>query len=223
VDYSFYGLNDETLRLSPRKAMQFGQALERIICLTVNANPKFGPVNFIKIDLANGFYRVWLKTDDIPKLGVAFPQLEGEEPLFAFPLSLPMGWTESPPYFSAATETVADVANERLFRWRNPPKHHLENHTDTPPASSPAAQVTIAVAASAIHLPATLDPNIAHRQQILASIDIFVDDFIGVAQGDSSRLSRVRRILMHATDDVFRPNDADDSVHRREPISVKKL
>jgi hypothetical protein len=58
VDYTFYDLKDETLRLSPREAMQFGRALESILRQVVNANPKFGPINFIKIDLADGFYRV---------------------------------------------------------------------------------------------------------------------------------------------------------------------
>jgi hypothetical protein len=224
VDYSFYGLNDETLRLAPREAMQFGRALERILRQIVQANPKFGPVNLIKIDLADGFYRVWVRTEDIPKLGVSFPQLEGEEPLVAFPLSLPMGWTESPPYFCSVTETVADVANERLFRWRNPPSHHLEADADSSaPAPSLSDLASKVIAPTAISLPLKPDPNIAHRKSMLAAIDIFVDDFIGIAQGDALRLARVRRILMHAIDDVLRPNDQLDSIHRKEPISVKKL
>ena len=95
--------------------MQFGRALERLLAKVVHADPKYGPVKFIKIDLADGFYRVWVRTDDIPKLGVAFPQLAGKEPLIAFPLALPMGWTESPPYFCAVTKTIADVANLSLI------------------------------------------------------------------------------------------------------------
>jgi hypothetical protein len=31
VDYSFWGVNDETVRLSPHGAMQFGRALERLL------------------------------------------------------------------------------------------------------------------------------------------------------------------------------------------------
>ena len=123
VDYSFYDLNAETLKLSPPEAMQFGRALERIITQVVRADPKYGPVRFIKIDLADGFYRVWVRAADVPKLGVAFPALDGEEPLIAFPLALPMGWTESPPYFCAITETIADVANQRILKWRHPMRH----------------------------------------------------------------------------------------------------
>ncbi|KAL7566904.1 hypothetical protein ACA910_008630 [Epithemia clementina (nom. ined.)] len=45
-----------------------------------------------------------------------------------------------------------------------------------------------------------------------------------VAQGTAARLNRLRRVLMHCNDMVFRPND-DDDVHtaRREPMSVKKF
>jgi hypothetical protein len=57
----------------------------------------------------------------------------------------------------------------------------------------------------------------------LATIDVFVDDFIGAAQGNTSRLDRVRRILLTAVDQVFRPLDASDSPFRREPSSVKKM
>jgi hypothetical protein len=59
VDYSFSGIKDETVPLSPREAMQFGQALERIIAQVVHSDPKFGPVQFIKIDIADGFYWRW--------------------------------------------------------------------------------------------------------------------------------------------------------------------
>ena len=51
----------------------------------------------MKVDLSDGFYRVNLNIDDIPKLGVAFPTEPGQEPLIALPLVLPMGWKNSPP------------------------------------------------------------------------------------------------------------------------------
>jgi hypothetical protein len=111
VDYSFYGLNDETIKMAPRESMQFGKALERILQAIVDANPAFGPVHLIKVDIADGFYRIWLNVQDIPKLAVAIPALDGKEPLLALPFVLPMGWTESPPYLCAAIETVTDVAN----------------------------------------------------------------------------------------------------------------
>ena len=233
VDYSFNGLNDETLKLSPQESMQFGRCLERIITQVVRADPRYGPVKFIKIDLADGFYRVFVRTEDIPKLGVAFPSLDGEEPLVAFPLALPMGWTESPPYFCAVTETIADVANQRILHWRHPPLHkldHLANSLPAPAASPDSgpllAKPTISnltVTRAAVASPTLRDPLLPQRQRILAAIDIFVDDFISAAQGSSRRLNKIRRILMGAIDDVLRPLDENDLPHRTEPISVSKL
>jgi len=49
-----------------------------------------------------------------------------------------------------------------------------------------------------------------------------VDDFIGLAQ-DLTNERRVRRILLHAIDDVIRPLQKSDGPYRREPVSLKKL
>jgi hypothetical protein len=121
IDYTFHGVNEDTIRLAPREAMQFGRALQRILQTILNANPRYGPVFLIKVDIADGFYRVWVNSSDIPKLGVIFPTLPNSEPLVAFPLVLPMGWTESPPYFCAATETFVDLANQQVDCTSPPP------------------------------------------------------------------------------------------------------
>jgi hypothetical protein len=90
----------------------------------------------INLDLSDGFYCIGLIVDDMPKLGVIFPTLPGEEPLIAFPLVLPMGWKNSPPIFCTATETIADIANARINTNFNPPAHHLDELavSITPPA-----------------------------------------------------------------------------------------
>ena len=112
--YSFFGLNSETAQHAPPDAMQFGRALQRILHRIHHANPKLGPVYLSKIDISDGFYCIWVRASDIPKLAVAFPARENEEQLVALPLTLPMGWKESPPWFCTATETVADLANAAL-------------------------------------------------------------------------------------------------------------
>ena len=78
VDYSFYGMNAETLRLGPQDAMQFGRTLQRILQGIFDADPRFGPVYFIKVDIADGFYRIWTNPADIPKMGVVFPTKLGD-------------------------------------------------------------------------------------------------------------------------------------------------
>jgi hypothetical protein len=206
--------------------MQFGRALERIISKVVLADPRYGgQVKFIKIDIADGFYRIRVRTEDIPKLGVAFPHKESEAPLVAPPLVLPMGWTESPSYFCAATETVTDIANDRIAKLHNPPVHSLEADTqvDVTEEEEPSV-ITTSPQLGALEVPIGRDPLLARRRaRQLAYIDVFVDDFLGAAQGDVARLNLVRRILMDSIDLVFRPLEPGDSPTRLEPISVKKL
>jgi hypothetical protein len=77
-DYSFFGVNHETVALSPSECMQFGKALWRILRHLKSANPHLGPVYLSKIDIADGFYRIWVRAQDVPKLGVLFPSADGE-------------------------------------------------------------------------------------------------------------------------------------------------
>ena len=124
VDYTFWGINDETVPLAPVDTMQFGRALERVLRKIRNANRRFGPTYLIKVDIADGFYRLFVSATTVATLGVVFPHHPDEEPLIAFPLVLPMGWVGSPPFFCALTETSTDVANARLRSKRWTPQVH---------------------------------------------------------------------------------------------------
>ena len=133
VDYTFSGVNDETDPHAFREAMQFVRAHLRIIQAVLFASAEHGPIYLLKIDLSDGFYRVNVKAEDIPRLGVALPKLHHQDPsLIAFPLVLPMGWTESPPHFTSATETIVDLANRWAPTW-DPPRHPLETLASTAP------------------------------------------------------------------------------------------
>ena len=288
VDYTWSGVNDDTIKTAPPEAMQFGKALPRLVSAIVNANPAAGPVYMMKVDVADGFYRNWLKTEDIPKLAVAFPTKPGEDPLVAFPTVLPMGWVESPPHFCVGTETVADLANKQLRDRRPLPwVHRLDADADTPPAdeflrcpppttvvvpphsnpmgcdkflSCPPPTTVVVTPHSNLmgcdkflrcpppttvvvpphsNLPSSpslhttrqgLEPMppaasaCAARPKPLASFDVYVDDFIGLAQGSQRRLRGYRRVLLSTLDRVLRPQDmALDGPFRQEPASVKKF
>ena len=128
-DYSWSGVNAATQPLAPHQAMQFGHALDRFLRELLLANPAQGPLFLMKIDIADGFYRINVNPNDIPKLGLAFPTRPGHETSVALPLVLPMGWKNSPAFFSAATETAADLANQALQQASLPPAPHpLESH-----------------------------------------------------------------------------------------------
>jgi hypothetical protein len=223
VDYTFNGVNADSLWLAPLEAMQFGHALQRLLEAINNADPWYSPVYLIKIDIANGFYRVWVNTDDIPKLGIVFPAMSDSDQLIAFPLVLPMGWKESLPYFCATTEMAVDLANQAI-PMSYPGPHCLDSLADTLPPPEPPSPTPPANH----HWTSVPKPPRRHRRQGLApnplgSFHVFVDDAIGIAQGGTLRRTHLQCILFNAIDSVFRPLDASDPPQRQEPIWVKKL
>jgi hypothetical protein len=228
-DFSFYDQNTDTIPLAPLEAMQFGRALERFLRQILLADPRWGPIYMLKVDLSDGFYRVGLAPRDAPKLAMVFPTRRHQPKLVAIPLVLPMGWKNSPPIFSAVTETIADVANSRLHAHRrHEPPHRLESTAATPPpltalaAPHPTPGNLPEFIATA--LPPTRDPYLhpPRGRPSLHAIDIFVDDFLGVCQGSPSRRQFIRRVLLNAIDTILRPLDNADQ-YRKEPISIKKL
>ena len=106
--------------------MQFGKALERIHQHVAFADPKFGELQGLKVDIGDGFYRVPVSNSGVRKLGVLMPKMPGLPPMVAFPLVLPMGWTEAPPFFCEFTETACDLTNQELQRNKRHGTHPLE-------------------------------------------------------------------------------------------------
>jgi hypothetical protein len=94
--------------------MQFGRTLTRILTKLVQADLCHRPVQLIKVNIANRFYRIHLAPQDILLLGVSFPPGPNGAPLIVFPLVLLMGWVECPPFFCIATKMIADLANANL-------------------------------------------------------------------------------------------------------------
>jgi hypothetical protein len=253
VDYSFSEVNAETIAICAVESMQFGHALDRILWEILLADPMLGPVQLLKVDISDGFYRINMNIDDIPKLGVAFPSEPGEEKLVAFPLVLAMGWKNSPPIFSTATETIADLANQRLKSGIMPPPHKLDDAAESVPSPSPLqrdkppsllrppkralpsykpprtrsrkvrwSDKQGTSDSLGVEAPSRRDPSLPRRRDPVGYIDVFVDDFVALAQ-QRGNSRRVRRTLLHAIDSVLRPLDAHDDATRREPVSMKKL
>ena len=72
-EYSYSNLNSETLPISAIYAMQYGQALERLIREVVISDPELGPMHVLKADVSDCFYCIVLGPTDAPKLGIVFP------------------------------------------------------------------------------------------------------------------------------------------------------
>jgi len=211
-DLTFSGVNDTTIDLTHNDAMRFGRALRRILFQIHRADPRWGPVHLSKVDISDGFYNVCVNAYGTKQFGIILPTPPGQEPLVLFFLGLPMGWVSSPPTFCALTETGADVANDKMAANWSPPPHRCDEAADTPtqsarPPSAPGRP-----------------PRIKHRARgPLGKTDVYVDDFILLAQGGRRRMRRLRRVLFHCIDMVFRAPDGQDDEWKKDPISLKKL
>ena len=85
-DYSYFKTNADTLPVPCLSAMQYGWALDRLIREIVYADTALGYVYLLKADVSDGFYRIGLRPEDEPKLGLIFCSGKEEEPMVAIPL-----------------------------------------------------------------------------------------------------------------------------------------
>jgi hypothetical protein len=106
-------VNKNTLPHSPLEAMQFGGALHRVLQQVRHANPHYGLVHLCQFNIKDGFYHMFLKADDCPRLAIILPKYNGEEQLVAIPMASTMGWVELPPTFCTMSETVTDLTNTK--------------------------------------------------------------------------------------------------------------
>jgi hypothetical protein len=215
IDYSFYRINDDTVLMAPPEAIQCGKALWRIMSAKVRSNPRLGPVYLSKVDIADSFYRIWVQAVDVPKLGVLLPTIEGQERLIGFPLVLPMGWKESPPIVSVATETITNLTNveikEGVIQQPHRPKLVAETNSNT-------------ISGLAHRQPCTDNHKWqhVHVHRPVGQWDVNVNYFIGMVQGGKARMRRVKRALLHSLDKVVRGLSSTDGPFRQEPASIKK-
>ena len=109
-------------------------------------------------------------------------------------------------------ETVADLANAALEhdlrKLYNAP-HRLDTVAKTPPAGT--------------REPKAVQSNPQCTKNKLQQWDVYVDDFLGLSQGNPSPQRMIKRALLHALDQVFRPLNVNDNTHRQELASLKKL
>jgi hypothetical protein len=126
-----------------------------------------------KIDLVDGSYRVSLSQQAALELMVVLPPNGLSEPLLALPLSLPMVWSHSPPYFCAFTKMCTDMANSTFPSTINT-SHPYSNilHNPLPPALD----------ANHYHPSAIFPYQYIPPQLPLDYKDIYLDDFMVLAQ-----------------------------------------
>ena len=126
-----------------------------------------------------------------------------------------MGWKNSPLLLCTATEPVADLANKSLRSHQPSRPHKLYNRAEAvaPPPGPPLANE---------HTKLTRNPYLRRpKAKLVTYVDVFVYDFLGLAQVPRHHRRHVRRMLFHALDKVFRPLDRQETKHRKEVLSLK--
>ena len=63
--------------------------------------------------------------------------------------------------------------------------------------------------------------RVVESKGALSYIDIFVDDFLGITQGNKAWREEVKRSLLHSLDDVLHPLSLTDLPTRQDPASLK--
>lgn len=217
VDYSFSLVNQSTLLDAP-DSLQFGHALLRILQHLHRADTRRGKIYLAKIDVADAFMRIALRLPDFLALGAILPKYQGEDPLVALPLILPMGWLSSPQYLCAVTETIADMANHRFeANTLHQGLHRLDSLADTKPEPQPKSEPM------ETGIPPPTVRSRGPRHEHLNMVDVFMDDFILCTQLPREQRDAARRTLFDCIDQVIRPLEPLDNPKRKEPNSIKKL
>ena len=193
--------------VAPNHAMnELGRVLPRLIYAVATAPEQRGPILFSKLDIKDGYWRMVVTPDEEWNFAYILPKLEPNEPTqLVIPSCLQMGWCRSASYFCAASETARDVS--QALAEQKPgtlPEHPLESFL----------------------LPPTLqlaDPDSAAAWDFLHLIEVYIDDFIQLAQcSDPIQLKHLSRSILHGIHSVFPPPTFTGG-NEEEPIALKKL
>ena len=205
---TYESVNSATKIQAPQKSMaQLGTVIRRIIYTMANNHNKKHPFCFSKCDIKDGFWRMVVHLLDAWNFSYVLPQINNNKPNLddieiAVPHALQMGWSESPPYFCAATETGRDVIQQFYTKHEVIPPHPLEKYLTTqilykPERRQPTNQVT--------------------------NFEVYVDDYITYTNNTSHKhITKIARAMLHGIHSIFPPPKI--SGHNGEdPISQKKL
>jgi hypothetical protein len=170
------------------------------------------PFMFSKVDLKDGYWRMAVNEADAWNFAYVLPGAGPHEPIqLVIPDLLQMGWSESSPFFCAATETARDIIDDQTHNNVILPEQLLEN-------------IMMAVNWTTVdkHLnqPAATECD---QRKFLSLIKVYIDDFIGVIQStNKAHLLQFSRRILDGITKVFPPPILSGS-EMAHPVSEKKL
>ena len=197
-------INQTATKLSPQAPLtELGRVLPHLFDFMAQVPPG-ETINFSKIDLSDGFWRMVVAEADKWNFAYVLPGPPGSPIRLVIPLALQMGWTENPGYFCAATETGRDILQALVDSTIPLPPHLLEGY---------------------------LKPALQARRQTSRATDpwqisaVFVDDYILAAVEDPAvkLLQRTARAALHSIHGIFPPQFRSGHTGGKDSISQKKL
>jgi hypothetical protein len=107
--------NSSDKLLAKQEAMfELGNVIPRIIWTMALSKDTTTPFMFSKVDLKDGYWRMAVNEADAWNFAYVLPGAGPHIPIrLVIPDALQMGWSESPPFFCAATKTVRDIIDEQ--------------------------------------------------------------------------------------------------------------
>jgi hypothetical protein len=196
-------VNDTTVPLAPLAPVnELGKVLLRLLHF-MRQVPDGESINFSKIDLSDGFWRMIVPEEDCWHFAYVLPDAPGEPTRLVIPHALQMGWTQSPGFFSAVTETVRDIIQVLVEGNESMPPHTME--TSMVPEQPAKRQRT--------------------SDTTWQMSSVFVDDFIlaAVENEEGTLLMRTARAALHSIHGVFPPPSTSGHKGGKDPVSEKKL
>ena len=198
-------VNDTTTKQSPDYPVkELGRVFPRVLHFMATVPPE-ETIMFSKLDLSDGFWRMLVAEDAIWNFAFTLPGIGVGPASLVIPHALQMGWTESPGYFCATTETGRDIMQALIDGGTLCPPHALESFMVP---STPARRQT--------------SPDTPRKWQMSA---VYVDDYILAAVEDASGtlLQRTGRAALHTIHGIFPSLERSGHVGGKDPVSLKKL
>jgi hypothetical protein len=197
-------VNDTTTKQSPDYPVkELGRVLPRLLHFMA-AVPGEDTIKIAKIDLSDGFWRMLVAEDDKWSFAYALPGTTDGPLKLVIPHALQMGWTESPGYFSATTESGRDIMHALVDEGTECPPQVMESFMT--PSAPPHRQTS---------------PKVDRDWQMTV---VFVGDYILAAVEDRSGmlLLRTGRAALHTIHGLFPPPERSGHINGKDPISQEK-
>ena len=198
-------VNNTTTKQSPEYPVkELGRVLPRLLHFMATV-PSEETIMFSKIDLSDGFWRMLVNEDDKWNFAYVLPNRPPDPIRLIIPHALQMGWTESPGYFCAATETGRDIMQALIDGSTILHPHILDPYLHP---VTPARRQS--------------SPDTPRKWQMSA---VYVDDYIlaAVENCTGTLLQRTGRAALYTIHGLFPPPAQSGHTGGKDPISIKKL